>query len=82
MLCPYLIDIGDHWSFHHRFDASTLYRKPRKDQCLNHLQKNKVRKAGFNGNKYVFKKRRRIITSLSNSHPALVPQVQQCSHNV
>lgn len=58
MLCSYLIDIGDHRSFHHRFDASTLYRKPRKDQCLNHLQKEKVRKLGFNENKYkVFQKK-------------------------
>lgn len=54
MFSSYLINIGDHWSFHYCFDASTLYRKPRKDQCLNHLQEEEVRKLVFNENKYKF----------------------------
>ena len=44
MVSSYLINIGDHWSFHHRFDASTLYSKPRKDQRLDHLQGTKIRR--------------------------------------
>lgn len=80
MLRSYLIDIGDHWSFHHRFDASTLYRKPRKDQCLNHLQKDKVRKLGFNENKYkVFQKKKKnhniikLTSGPSSASPAMQP---------
>lgn len=38
MVSSYFINVGDHLSFHHCFDASTLYRKPRKDQCLDHIR--------------------------------------------
>lgn len=37
MFSPNFINIRDHGSFHHRFDARTLYSKPRKDECLYHL---------------------------------------------
>lgn len=46
MVGSYLINIGDHWSFHHCFDASTLYSKPRKDQRLYHLQKGENKEVG------------------------------------
>lgn len=39
MFSSYLIDIRDHRSFHHCFDPSTFYSKPRNYQCLYHLQR-------------------------------------------
>lgn len=50
VVCSYFINIGHHWSFHHCFDASTLYSKPGKDQCLDDLREDKLGRLVFTEN--------------------------------
>lgn len=80
MFSSYLIDIRDHWSFHHCFDPSTLYSKPRNYQCLYHLQRIKDK----NSRLVSLQQTEQEEEEKTKTHSHLVPvlQVQRCSRTV
>lgn len=79
MFSSYLINIRDHWSFHHCFDASTLYSKPRNYQCLYHLQRIKDKNSRLVS---LQQKEQEAEKTKPHSHLIPVPQAQRCSRTV
>lgn len=79
MFSSYLIDIRDHRSFHHCFDPSTFYSKPRNYQCLYHLQRIKDKNS-----RLVSLQQTEQEEEETKPHSHLVPvlQVQRCSRTV
>lgn len=77
MFSSYLIDIRDHRSFHHCFDPSTFYSKPRNYQCLYHLQriKDKKQQVGFTATDRTRRRGNKtpLTSGPSSASPAMQP---------